>query len=65
MNNDEINVKFTKNEIDALFLLLWCSKEVCSSGCIYPDMEKSELDCKDCRFTTNISNITKKLEGAL
>jgi hypothetical protein len=58
-----LNLNLTKSEVTSLMLLLWFSEKACSSGCIYLDMEKNKLNCKDCRYTRDMKSIMNKLEG--
>ena len=58
------NISLTKSEVTSLSLILWISEKACSSGCIYADMGKSKLDCKECRYTKDMESIIDKIGRA-
>lgn len=54
-------IQFTNKELKALRELVAYSHTVCSSGCVYPEMQNSKKDCSDCEFTKFIYSIEDKI----
>lgn len=54
-------IKLTSKEVEAIQELIFCSNEACRNGCVYPSMQKSNIDCSECDFTKIIHSISNKL----
>ena len=53
-------IKLTTGEIRSLKCFLYSNP--CSSGCAYPEMQKSKKDCEECKLTNDIYSIMAKLD---
>lgn len=54
-------LELSDKEVRALKELLVYSKEACSSGCAFSEMQKSKKDCDKCDYPKAIANIEEKL----
>lgn len=54
-------LKLTDNEVRALSGLLVYATEACSSGCVFPEMQKSKKGCEKCNYLLAIASIEAKL----
>ena len=53
-------IKLTTGEIRSLKCFLYSNP--CSSGCAYPEMQKSKKDCEECKLTKDMHSIMAKLD---
>ena len=53
-------IKLTASEIRTLECFLWSNP--CSSGCAYPEMQKSKKSCDECKLTKDLYSILEKLD---
>jgi len=54
-------LELTEKEERALKEVLMCWKEACSSGCAFPEMQKSKKGCERCDYPKAITAIEEKL----
>ena len=54
-------IQLTEKEERALTELLMHSREACSSGCVFPEMQTSKKDCDKCDYPKLIASIEDKL----
>jgi Holliday junction resolvase RusA-like endonuclease len=54
-------IQLSKNEERALKALLMRSRVACSSGCAFPEMQKSKKDCDKCNYPKAIEDVMEKL----
>ena len=56
-----VTLTLSDKEARALKELLVYSNSACSSGCAFPEMQKSRKGCEKCDYPKAIANIEEKL----
>ena len=54
-------ITLNKNELEVLKILLDNSITACRSGCVYPEIQDSRIECNECKYTKGIESLMNKI----
>ena len=57
-----MKIDLNKNELEVLKILLDNSIATCRSGCVYPEIQDSRIECRECKYTKGIERLRDKVE---